>query len=157
MNASVSDEGKSCTSKSVNCGILPGSEIPCSEPKFLIKVTMRCKHSRDITLCGSRFVFPCLLGTRPLSLRCVFLKLVSRSELPTPCKNWKVSGHTCYCMVPKISITRRNNICIKAFVITSFYSYVKLLLTSMGSFTYAQNVLYMLSFVSCIHSLKKSQ
>ena len=53
--------------------------------------------------------------------------------------------------------TTRNNICIKTFLITSVYSIVKLLFTSIGSFTYAENVLYMLFFVSCIHSLKKSQ
>ena len=55
------------------------------------------------------------------------------------------------------NITTRNNICIKAFLITSVYSIVKLLFTSIaGSFTYAQKVLYMLFFVSCIYSLKKS-
>ena len=32
-----------------------------------------------------------------------------------------------------------------------------IIFTSVGSFTYAQKVLYMLYFVSCIHSLKKSQ
>ena len=32
-----------------------------------------------------------------------------------------------------------------------------IIFASVGSFTYAQKVLYMLYFVSCIHSLKKSQ
>ena len=55
------------------------------------------------------------------------------------------------------NITTRNNICIKALLITSVYSIVKLLFTSIaGSFTYAQKMLYMLFFVSCIYSLKKS-
>ena len=58
---------------------------------------------------------------------------------------------------PETNIATRNNICIKAFLETSVNSIVKLLFTSTGSFTYAHNVLYMLFFASCIHSLKKSQ
>ena len=42
-------------------------------------------------------------------------------------------------------------------LITSVYSIVKLLFTSIGIFTYAENVFYMQFFISCIHSLKKSQ
>ena len=34
------------------------------------------------------------------------------------------------------------------------YSIVKLLFTFIGSFTYTQNVLYMMFVVSCIHSLE---
>ena len=42
-------------------------------------------------------------------------------------------------------------------LITSVYSIVKLLFTSIGIFIYAENVFYMQFFISCIHSLKKSQ
>ena len=51
-------------------------------------------------------------------------------------------------MAPQ-KITARDNVCIKAFLITSICSIVKLLITSIGNFTYAQNLLYMLYFVSC--------
>ena len=59
-------------------------------------------------------------------------------------------------MAPK-NITTCNNIGIKAFLATPVYSIVELLFTSIGSFTHAHNVLYMLFLASCIHSLKKSQ
>ena len=51
-------------------------------------------------------------------------------------------------MAPQ-KITTRNNVCIKAVLITSICSIVKLLITSIGNFTYAQNLLHMLYFVSC--------
>ena len=57
---------------------------------------------------------------------------------------------------PKINIPTCNNIDIKAFLATPVYSIVELF-TSIGSFTHAHNVLYMLFLASCIHSLKKSQ
>ena len=67
-------------------------------------------------------------------------------------------GHTISAnrMAPK-NITTWNNIGIKAFLATPVYSIVELLFTSIGSFTHAHNVLYMLFLASCIHSLKKSQ
>ena len=58
---------------------------------------------------------------------------------------------------PKINMTTRNNMCIKGFLVTSVYSIVKLLLTSIGIFIYSESVFYMQFFVSCSHSLKKSQ
>ena len=54
-------------------------------------------------------------------------------------------------------LPKYDNICIKRFLITSVYSIVKLLFTSIGIFTYAENAFYMQFFISCIHSLKKSQ
>ena len=59
-------------------------------------------------------------------------------------------------MAPK-NITTCNNIGIKAFLATPVYSIVELLFTSIGSFTHAHNVLYMLFLASCIQSPKKSQ
>ena len=67
-------------------------------------------------------------------------------------------GHTISAnrMTPK-NITTCNNIGLNAFLATPVYSIVQLLFTSIGSFTHAHNVLYMMFLASCIHSLKKSQ
>ena len=47
-------------------------------------------------------------------------------------------------MASKIQcMTARNNMCIKALLITSIYSIVTLLFTSIGIFTYAENLFYM--------------
>lgn len=41
----LSDEGSSCTLKSLHFGYLPGRETACSAAKFLINVTVRSKTS----------------------------------------------------------------------------------------------------------------
>ena len=41
MDAFVSEEGKSCTSKSLNCGILPGSDKACSAAKLQLQCDLR--------------------------------------------------------------------------------------------------------------------
>ena len=66
-------------------------------------------------------------------------------------------GHTISANRMALKIQQHAITCIKTFLITAVYSIVKVFFTAMGSFTYAQNVLYMLFFVSSIHSLKKSQ
>ena len=62
-------------------------------------------------------------------------------------------------MASKIQcMTARNNMCIKALLITSIYSIVKLRYYSLLSeFLLTQKTCFICSSISCIHSLKKSQ
>ena len=80
IDALLSDEGSSCTFKSLKLGALPGRKTPCSVAKFLINVTVRFKTACSNTFLGSRYVLDCLLRSAPYLLRWAFK--FSNRDLP---------------------------------------------------------------------------